>query len=148
MAPVKMLIRPVGARQSGRVVAGSRAGAEHDHDPVALARDPGAGELAVVEEPVVLRLGVVSEDDDGDEAQHARRHHLAVLGHRRVEVAAVQVPRVGAASEEEGGPRPDLSKGRGRPNGSDRATSLSPAVSKRSGWNRRGAAEGRAATRR
>jgi hypothetical protein len=86
--------RPVGARRSRRVVAGSRAGAEHDHDPVALARDPGAGELAVVEEPVVLRLGVVGEDDGGDEARHARRHHLAVLGHRRVEVAAVQVPGV------------------------------------------------------
>ena len=32
---------------------------------------------------------------------------------------------------------PDLSMGRGRPNGSDRATSLSPAVSKWSEWNKR-----------
>lgn len=82
---------PVGAWRSRRVVTGARAGAEDNHHPVALVSDPDTGELAVVEEPVVLRLGVVGEHDGGDEARHARRHHLAVLGHRRVEVAMVQV---------------------------------------------------------
>jgi len=83
--------RPVGARRSRRVVTGARAGAEDNHHPVALISHPDTGELAVIQEPVVLRLGVVGEHDGGDEARHTRRHHLAVLGHRRIEVAVVQV---------------------------------------------------------
>ena len=82
---------PVGAWWGRRVVAGACAGAEHDDDPVPLVGDPDAGELAVVQEPVILRLGVVGEHDVRDEPRHAGRHHLAVLGHRRVQVAVFQV---------------------------------------------------------
>ena len=82
---------PVGAWRRRRVVAGARASAEHDDDPIPLVGDPDAGELAVVQEPVVLRLGVVGEHDARDEPRHAGRHHLAVHRHRRVQVAVFQV---------------------------------------------------------
>uniref|UniRef100_A0A453AXC3 Uncharacterized protein n=1 Tax=Aegilops tauschii subsp. strangulata TaxID=200361 RepID=A0A453AXC3_AEGTS len=81
---------PVGARGSRGVVAGVGAGAEDDDHPVPLVGDPDAGVLGVVEEPVVLGLGVVGQHNVGHKAGHACRHHLPVLGHRRIEVAAVE----------------------------------------------------------
>lgn len=82
---------PVGARGSRGVITWTRARAEDNDHPISLIRDPNTRELGVIQILVVLWLGVVGQNHIRYKSGNAGRHHLTVSGHRRVEMAMVEV---------------------------------------------------------
>lgn len=69
-------------------------GAQDDHHPVPFRGYAGPNVAAVIEVPIVLRLGEVGEDDAGDEPGNTGGEDGGVLGDRGVEFAAGQQRRV------------------------------------------------------